>query len=428
MPLKLLAVGDMHLGRYPSRLPETLASERRALGPAGAWQRVIDHAVSEAVDVVALAGDVVEREDDFFEAYRELQRGVQRLTEAGIRVVGVAGNHDVKVLPRLARQLPDFHLLGSGGEWEAVTLEAGGESLTLHGWSFPAPVVRNSPLDGIRLERHPGLNVGLLHCDRDQSGSPHAPVRSSELEGAGLDGWLLGHIHAPDPLSVDRLSGYLGCVSGIDPGEPGDHGPWLVSVEGGRLQSVEQRVLAPMRWQAVTLDLTELEEAEQARSLLLERLRSLDEELAGLAMPPAGVGLRLSLTGRTGVGPAVQRLFERERHDATIIHDGGTSGARYFIEKCLLDARPAVSLETLARQSDPPGLLAQRLRWLDEPDSEPARRLIREARHRLKRQAGDARWRGLDNTEPDDEAVIEHLRRAGTRLLDEMLSRQAGQS
>ncbi|MEX1197873.1 MAG: metallophosphoesterase [Pseudohongiellaceae bacterium] len=427
MPLKLLAVGDIHLGRYPSRLPEALSGERRALAPAAAWKRVVDHAVADAVDVVALAGDVVEREDDFFEAYRELHRGVQRLTEAGIRVLGVAGNHDVKVLPRLADQLPDFHLLGRGGEWESTTLEAGGESLTLHGWSFPSAVVRRSPLEGVHLERCPGLNIGLLHCDRDQHGSPHAPVRSSELDGAGLDGWLLGHIHAPDALSSDRLSGYLGCVSGMDPGEPGDHGPWLISVESGRLQSVEQRVLAPMRWQAVTLDLSELEEAEQARSLLLEYLRGLDEELSGRTMAPAAVGVRLSLAGRTGFGPAVQRLFEREKQEGSIVHDGVASGAAYFIEHCQRDTRPTVSLDSLAGQSDPPGLLAQRLRWLERPDSEPARRLIRDARQRLRQQAADARWRGLDVTEPDDEEVIDHLRRTGTRLLDEMLSRQGGE-
>lgn len=428
MPLKLLAVGDIHLGRYPSRLPESLSGDRRALAPAGAWARIVAYAIAEQVHVVALAGDVVEREDDFFEAYRELRKGVQRLTDAGIRVVGVAGNHDVRVLPRLADQLPDFHLLGRGGEWETTTLEAAGETLTLHGWSFPQPLVHRSPLEGVVPERGPGLNLGLLHCDRDQSGSPHAPVRSGELSSAGLDGWLLGHIHAPDALTVDALRGYLGCVSGMDPGEPGDHGPWLITVSGARLQRVEQQVLAPLRWQPASLNLSDITEAEQARSLLLEELRELDENLAALASPPVAVGLRIVLEGRTDLGPAVQALFERERQDGSIVYDQGASGAAFFVEKCHLDTRPALSLEKLAQQSDPVGLLAQRLRWLDEPDSEPARRLITDAGRRLRVQGGDARWRGLDAELPDDAKVVDHLRRSGLRLLDEMLSRQAGET
>lgn len=424
MPLKLLAVGDMHLGRYPSRLPAAFASDRRALGPAGAWERVVEHAIRAGVDVVALAGDVVEREDDFFEAYRSLQRGVQRLTDADIRVVGVAGNHDVKVLPRLAEQLPGFHLLGAGGEWESWTLEAAGTSVTLHGWSFPKAQVPYSPLDGAVLSRGPGLNLGLLHCDRDQTGSRHAPVRSSELAATDLDGWMLGHIHAPDPLSVDRPSGYLGCISGMDPGEPGDHGPWLFTIDGGRLRALQQWVLAPLRWETIRLDLTDLEDTEQARSLLLESLREPDARLGDVAEPPRAVGVRLSLEGRSAQGPAVARLFEEEIQNGAIVLDGPVSGAGYFIEHSRLATRPVVDLARLATQNDPVGLLARRLLWLDEPDGEAARRFIGEARSRLVAQADEARWQELDDPVPDEAAVIDHLREAGTRLLDAMLTQQ----
>ena len=66
-----------------------------------------------------LAGDVVEQEDDFYEAYGDLRRGVDRLAAAGVPVLGVSGNHDVQVLPRLADAVPGFRLLGRGGAWEA---------------------------------------------------------------------------------------------------------------------------------------------------------------------------------------------------------------------------------------------------------------------------------------------------------------------
>lgn len=424
MPLKLLAVGDIHLGRYPSRVPSALAGARHTLGPSEAWNRTIDHAIDAGVDAVVLAGDVVERDDDFFEAYRALQRGVQRLVDAGIPILGVAGNHDVRVLPRLAEQLPAFHLLGAGGAWESYTLETGGTQVTLHGWSFPKARVLYSPLDGASLQRGPGFNVGVLHCDRDQSGSPHAPVRSSELESAELDGWLLGHIHAPDRLSMERPSGYLGCLSGMDPGEPGDHGPWLLTVDEGRLQALEQWVLAPLRWETVHLDLGDAEEAEQARTLLLEALQALDRSLADAVRAPRAVGVRLSIEGRSDHGPAVLRLFEEEQRAGAVVLDGQATGAGYFLEHCRLATRPRIDLERLAGQRDPAGLLARRLLWLDEPDSEPARRMIREAATRLAAQADDARWQELDPSSPDEATTIEYLREAGIRLLDSMLAEQ----
>jgi hypothetical protein len=150
MPLKLLAAADLHLGRRPSRLPSELTDRiaARELGPAGAWERLVDLAVDEKVDALLLAGDVVEAEDDFFEAYAELHRGVTRLAEAGVRVFAVAGNHDTRVLPYLSDEVEAFELLGRGGEWESVHLEANGEKATLWGWSFPSASVREDPVSG----------------------------------------------------------------------------------------------------------------------------------------------------------------------------------------------------------------------------------------------------------------------------------------
>ena len=129
--MKILAVGDMHLGRTPSRLPPEMRAPE--LGPAEAWRRAVAAALNRDVRAVLLAGDVVDREDDFFEAYRELENGVRTLADAGIDVIGVAGNHDVKVLPRLARHIPQFRLLGEGGRWEPCRIDGGRESVDAMG-------------------------------------------------------------------------------------------------------------------------------------------------------------------------------------------------------------------------------------------------------------------------------------------------------
>ena len=299
--MKILAVGDMHLGRMPSRLPPQLHAPD--LGPAEAWRRTVAAALDHGVKAVLLAGDVVDRDDDFFEAYRALEIGVKTLADAGIAVVGVAGNHDVKVLPRLVRHIPKFRLLGEGGRWESCRIDGGRDAVTLWGWSFPQARVLESPLEGGRPDPAPGINLGLLHCDRDAGpDSPYAPVTRRALERTGLDGWLLGHIHRPDALTAASPNGYLGSLTGLDRGESGPRGPWMLTVADGRITEVEHLPLAPLRWEALEVDLEGIGEPFQARERLLAAVRGLDGRMASLPTAPNAVGCRSPSPGARASG------------------------------------------------------------------------------------------------------------------------------
>ena len=421
--MKILAVGDIHLGRTPSRLPEELAGRAGDLGPTGAWRRTVEAAIDAGVKAVLLAGDVVERENDFFEAYRELEQGVRLLTGAGIDVIGVAGNHDVKVLPRLAKHIPEFRLLGKDGQWESCRIADNGESITLWGWSFPRKEVRTSPLADHSLSSEVGINLGLLHCDRDAVNSPYAPVSSRELQRAGLDGWLLGHIHKPDALSVRSLNGYLGSLSGLDRSESGPHGPWLISMAQGRIDDVTHLPLAPLRWESVDIDLEGIGEPAEAKGRILTALQDIDRQITessssqGLAFAPDAVGVHITLRGRTRFGTAVLDEFSGTRED--VIYSG-TDNRCYFIERVSADTRPEIDLEELARQATPPGLLAKRLLLLDEPEGyTESDDLVAKAQQRLRDQGLKPIWSGLDADEPD---AVEWLRKAGLRALDQLLA------
>ena len=423
--MKILAVGDIHLGRTPSRLPDELADRARELGPAGAWKRTVDVAVGAGVKAVLLAGDVIERENDFFEAYRELEQGVRRLTEAGVEVIGVAGNHDVKVLPRLAEHIPEFRLLGADGKWQSWRIADDMDSITLWGWSFPHKEVPTSPLADQSFERETGINLGLLHCDRD-AGSPYAPVTSKDLQRAGLDGWLLGHIHKPDALSVESLNGYLGSLTGLDRSETGPHGPWLIGIDGGRIESVEQLPLAPLRWEPLDVDLEVIGESAEAKGCILTALQDLDRQITetsssqDLAFAPDAVGVHITLRGRTRFTSVVLDEISGTREE--VIYTG-TDNRCYFIERTGTDTRPEIDLEELAGQATPPGLLAQRLLWLDEPEGHPGRdHLVAKARQRLRDQGQKPAWTGLHVGEPDP---VEWLRRAGLRALDQLLAQDS---
>jgi len=424
MPLKLLAIGDLHLGRVPSRLPEDLLSRVSQFGPTGVWHRIVDAAVHNSVHAVLLAGDVVEEATDFFEAYRELFTGVKRLLEQDIRVLAVAGNHDVQVLPRLAEQLDGFTLLGRDGLWDKFTLKSGAEALTVHGWSYPRSVITTSPLENHEFERGPGVNLGLLHCDRDQAASSYAPVSSRELLNSGLEGWLLGHIHVPDSLSPDQPIGYLGSATGLDPGHQGARGPWYIAVEKGNIALMEHWRLAPLQWERLQVDLTGIKAAEDARDRLLDSINELDRSLSAYATPPEAAGIRVTLTGRTRLRDSVEELLSRE--DLSALYTG-SGRIRYFVENLACSIYPELDITQLAKRADPPGILARRLLILErDPADRQRRELLQEARSYLDERANKAYWQALQarSTLQDDEKVAEWLHAAGLAALHRLLAQK----
>ncbi|MFC1452477.1 exonuclease SbcCD subunit D [Verrucomicrobiota bacterium] len=250
MPTRLLCIGDIHLGKRPAELPEHIEQygvSAAVLSPVQAWRNTVQWALDNDVHAALLAGDVVHRSEDRFEAYGHLAEGVRRLVDAGIPVCAVAGNHDSLALPRLAAQIPEVRLLGRGGRWELLELTArNGSAVQLAGWSFPTQHVTANPLDSFDLTPDPDLpSIGLIHCDLDASTSRFAPVRRSDFARALLDFWALGHIHIPSELQPGDRFGYLGSLVGLDPGETGCRGPWLLTVEDDRRLRPEPAAATP---------------------------------------------------------------------------------------------------------------------------------------------------------------------------------------
>ena len=275
--MKLLCAADLHLGRQPSRLAGPVHGLLDELSASVAWQRLVDVAIDRQVTAVLLAGDVLDDEHDYFEAFGELKAGVERLVSAGIAVLAVSGNHDVEVLPRLAQAVHELVLLGEGGVWQAETLKDDSGTVHVVGWSYPTTSVTYSPLASLPAALEPltpAPVLGLLHCDRDQSGSRYAPVTSAELAGAAVDAWLLGHVHRPD---AGARGGYLGSVFAADPGEEGARGAWLVEVDAGSGVTFASLPLSPLRFETLTLDVSErrFDGAQQKRALQANSLERL---------------------------------------------------------------------------------------------------------------------------------------------------------
>ncbi len=440
MTLRILAVGDIHLGRRPGSVPEEIAVHcggRDTLGPRAAWQAAVDRALAERVQAVLLLGDVVDDEERYLEGWSALESGLRRLLDAGIEVFAVAGNHDVRVLPRLAETLTGLRLLGAGGQWESADLAGG--TARIVGWSYPTAHARTDPTHDARLGElcampGEGPTIGLLHGDLDAAQSAYARFSSARLRASGADVWLLGHVHGPTfaPAKAGGISmGFLGSLTALDPTETGVHGPWLLTYEGRTLVEATQLALAPLRWERITVPVdswTSVADLEPGIAGALQDFEARERAQLGNAR---AVGLRIELSGSSSFHRELHRAVEASTHEAL---RPTLDGRAFFVDAVSDRARPALDLVALAHDSDPPGLLARRLLALDNADpTMHTDAATLEVRTRLLRLARDTRqalarreFLALGESEASDDVLIQELREAGLAALEELLASRAG--
>ena len=119
--MRVLCTGDVHLGRPLSQIPDS--SALKGISSTAAWRAIVELALAESVDLLAISGDLVDAANRYYEAIGPVEDGVRQLAAAGIPVVAVAGNHDFSALPRIADRLDGaLILLGRNQQWERWTL------------------------------------------------------------------------------------------------------------------------------------------------------------------------------------------------------------------------------------------------------------------------------------------------------------------
>ena len=434
--VSILAIGDIHLGTSCSGVPDWIGSrgvDPRDLTPAAALRVAVDLAIENRLDAVLFAGDVAESTNARFEAIVPLEESVRRLLDAGIEVVAVAGNHDVEALPRLATLIEGFTLLGAGGRWEARTISKNGSPVAeVVGWSFGQERVRQSPVAELLTRPLPAPSppvprIGLLHADLNASGGPYAPIRQAELDDAGCDAWLLGHVHKPSLDSLasstkSRPSGYLGSLVGLDSSEMGPHGPWLLKVSGAGDIDIDMIPVAPLRWEQVEVRVDGIEHVDDVGDRLMSEAERLVRRLGAAVPLPLAIGLRAQLTGPSACYEDIRQWIARgEWRSMGRVVDGTV----VFFNKVIDWIGLPLDLAQIASGDDPAALLARRLLMLGRDDDD-SRALLDQARTDLAEVARDHAWQPVQDhrnaADPlSDDAVRDVLFRAGKAALNAML-------
>ncbi len=424
---QLLLVGDLHLGRRPVGLDGVLADHGMAandLSPAAGLKNLVEQALGDVPRAVVFAGDLVDQEDDVFEAYDVLAVQMERLRKAGIPVYAVAGNHDGLILPRLIDRVRGVTLMGAGGAWTRHEVEGEGRPIDLFGWSFPGRTCRECPLDHPTFEstladrRSGASTIGVFHGDLDVLDSRYAPVsRRRLLDEQAMAAWFLGHVHVPDELADARPVGYLGSVVGLDIGETGSHGVWRVGFDGASNISATQIPLAPIRWEMLEIDLTgqDLPDADAVHEFVVSNLRrrvSADASWQDDRLRCAA--LRVTLTGRLDRRASVREF--KKRCDA--------SKMSFHVDQLLVvtesvrdSTMPTLDLESLSREQSPVGHVAGILQQIAAGSSGDS---YESARRKLSIMA-QSDWNAGDHEPPETRDVFE---RAAERVLDVLLSQR----
>jgi DNA repair exonuclease SbcCD nuclease subunit len=422
-PVRLLCTADLHLGRYPSRIP----IGKTELSVGFVWERIVEYAIQQKIDALVLAGDVVDHENRFFESYGPLERGLRRLAEAGIHTFAVAGNHDYDVLARLHQVLnPEFfHFLGRNGRWEEAALMRGGEPvLGFFGWSFTSRTERISPLDGVPEPRSDVPVIGLVHGDLNAKSSVYAPLSESDLKRVPVASWILGHIHLTSRI-VHRAGFilYPGSPQPLDPGEAGDHGPYIVDVHPDGRVEMEQVVLASVKYATCDVDLGDVDGPEAFEGSVLEAIRDGCRREVDAHDGLRHVVYRPRYVGRTAVERDIERLHAHTQANLEI----SVGEVVATIDSFTAATTPAVDLDVISEAGGPLSELARMMLVLEEGEIDgELRPLVRDIMTSLERVARSSAYSALREHEYADDCgemdLKMILRRQGMLLLDELMS------
>lgn len=178
--------------------------EERQCERDGLLKRAVDYALSEkgAIQLVIIAGDLFEthRPDSVLEEV--VIKDLRRLTDNGITVVTVPGNHDEisyhdSVYRRRASDWPGILVHNPQPECVAQ-LQINNTPLYLYSLAYTGgltkPIMDDSCLP--KVGDTMGVHIGIFHGSLDwDAGDRSLPLASDALAAAGYDFVALGHIH-----------------------------------------------------------------------------------------------------------------------------------------------------------------------------------------------------------------------------------------
>lgn len=253
--LKILHTADLHLDSPFEGLPKDKAVLRRQR-QRGLLKRLAELAKSENVDIVLLAGDLLDSGSCYAETGEEL---IKTLSDIPAPVFISPGNHDFYSQYSLYSKLkfPENVHIFKNNRIECVNLP--GSSARVWGAAF-TDKYSSALLEGFSATKTPDtLDIMCIHGEVARD-SQYNPISEKSIADSGMDYIALGHIHKGSGLCRAGSTYYAwpGCPEGRGFDECGDKSVYIVSLGDGKC-SVKPVSVASGKYMILPVELGEAE-------------------------------------------------------------------------------------------------------------------------------------------------------------------------
>ena len=275
-PFRFIHASDFHLEQPPTGLLEIPDHLREVLidAPLNGAHEVFEAAVSDAVDFVVLAGDILDPLAAGPRGVAFLLQHFEQLEEHDIRVYWAPGKVDALDRWPGSVSFPDNVRMFESAELEEIIHYREEEPLaTLAGSAGEGS-------RGVHAAAYQHVSPGSFTI-----GVAFGRADADQLTRCPIDYWALGGQHRRETLFTSPgTAHYPGTVQGRNPDETGAHGYTVVNVDDGgrcRLQAITSDSL---RWHEESVEVEDSIAAEDLEILLADRLQRLSTSLTGQHM------------------------------------------------------------------------------------------------------------------------------------------------
>lgn len=321
--IRFVHAADLHLDTPFEGIAAPAPRVAEALRDASlqAWDELVRLTLRRGASALFLAGDLYDGAQRGLRAQLRVMRGLAELSQAGVRVFIVHGNHDpLDGWSAIREWPPGVHVFGDR-EVETLPLDREGETVAfVHGISYARRDVRENLARRFRRSAATGPQIGLLHASVGTSSehAAYAPCALSDLQSSGLDYWALGHIHRREVLRAGHpWVVYPGNLQGRSPkpSETGAKGAYVVELDtaANTFSSPEFVALDKVRFVALPHDIEGSADLPGLLCRLDADLRSAHDEHEG-----RGLLARVVLEGRGDVAADLRRAGTLEHVTADL--------------------------------------------------------------------------------------------------------------
>jgi DNA repair exonuclease SbcCD nuclease subunit len=349
---------DIHLDSPLTGLAgiEGRVAERIRTAPRAAFEALVERAIQEQADFFVIAGDLYDGTWRDYKTGLFFAEQMGRLSEAGIPVFVLHGNHDAESQITRPLTLPDnVRVFGTG---KPQTFQLDKLNVALHGQSFREKAVTDNLVPDYPAPVKGAFNIGVLHTALGGMGdhANYAPCSLPELVAKGYDYWALGHVHQGQVLNERPHVVFPGNLQGRHFRETGPKGACLVTVEAGEVVEVVSLTFDAVRWAVLDVDVATASNTVDVVDLMQQALAQ------GVASADGRLlSARIVLQGRTELHGQlvtdVENLTAEARAAAL-----GLGDEMAWVERVAVRTTPVADIAALAAREDTLGDLQRMLK------------------------------------------------------------------